>query len=66
MFNMVQNLTTNELAKPKKYEYLKDSRGNFKNIFSKGLIYNIKHYFHLVEPSYLETSSFEYNTDYDI
>ena len=61
--NMIRNLTTNESVKIYKYEYLHDGNGKYKNIFNKGIIYNIRYYFHLAEPSYLETSSFEYNTD---
>ena len=49
------NLTTNEMAKSEKYDYLKDSNGKQKSIFNKGIIYNIKYYFHLIEPSKLET-----------
>jgi hypothetical protein len=66
IFNAVSNLTTNELAKRKKYDYLKDSSGNYKNLFDRGIIYNIKYFFHLIEPSYLETASYEYNPNYII
>ena len=54
------NLTTNEIAKQKKYDYLMDANGNKRNIFSKGLVYNVRYFFHLIEPSKLETSAFEF------
>jgi len=60
------NLTSNEIRKKKKYEYLMDTHGNFKNIFDRGIIYNIKHYFHFLEPSNLETASYEYSLDYTL
>jgi len=43
------------MAKYEKYDYLKDANGKQKNIFNKGIIYNFKYYFHLIEPSKLET-----------
>lgn len=52
------NFTGNEIAKLNKYAYLKDKNGNLKNIFSKGLVYNFKYYFHLIEPNHLETIKF--------
>lgn len=61
VINIIMNLTANESVKTKKYEYLMDSNGNYRNIFNKGIIYNFKYFFHLVEPSRLETSAFEYN-----
>jgi hypothetical protein len=55
----VSNFTGNELSKRDKYDYLKDDKGNKRNIFNKGIFYNVKYYFHLVEPSYLETPVFD-------
>lgn len=55
---MVTNYTANEAVKKKKYDYFKRADGSIKNIFDKGLIYNIKYYFHLIDPSYLETEEF--------
>jgi hypothetical protein len=63
--NIVCNLTTNEFAKLHKYDYLKDSNGKFKNIFNKGVIQNIRYYFHLAEPNILETSAYKYENKYD-
>lgn len=63
--NIVCNLTTNEFAKLHKYDYLKDSNGKFKNIFNKGVIQNIRYYFHLAQPNILETSAYKYENKYD-
>jgi hypothetical protein len=53
------------MAKYEKYDYLRDANGNKKNIFNKGIIYNIKYYFHLIEPSKLETTGVcEYDDNY--
>jgi hypothetical protein len=63
--SVAYNLTTNEMAKYEKYDYLRDANGNKKNIFNKGIIYNIKYYFHLIEPSKLETTGVcEYDDNY--
>ena len=62
----IENLTGNELSKQNKYDYLKDSKGQKKNIFSKGKLYNIKYYFHLVEPHYLETPEFDSHPNYNV
>jgi hypothetical protein len=35
-------------------------------IFDKGIIYNIKYYFHLVEPSHLETAECSVERDYTV
>ena len=51
------------MAKYKKYDYLMDSNGNAKNIFDKGWIYNLKYYFHLIEPSHLETIGYDDNRE---
>lgn len=55
---MTFNYTANEIAKKDKYDYFKRADGSIKNIFNKGLCYNIKYYFHFIEPSYLETQDF--------
>jgi hypothetical protein len=59
------NYTTNEFSKQSRYDYLKDSNGNKKNLFSRNCLYNIKYYFHLIEPSHLEQEYFEFNK-YDV
>jgi hypothetical protein len=59
-------MTTNEVLKRKKYEYLTDANGNFKNIFNQGIIYNIKYFFHFAEPSDLERYTFEYASDKNV
>jgi hypothetical protein len=64
--SIILNLTGNEMAKVKKYAYLKDNKGNFKNIFSNGLIYNIKYFFHFVQPNQLETLNFLQKKDVDV
>jgi len=65
MASAVTNLTTNEMSKQKKYDYLKsNSNGTPKTIFSKGCLYNIKYYFHLIDASHLETESYENIHDY--
>lgn len=61
------NMTTNEMSKQKKYDYLQsNSSGTKKSIFDKGCIYNLKYYFHLVEPPNLETESYEAVRDYTV
>ena len=63
----VYNMTTNEISKQKKYEYLKVSEnGNKLTIFDKGWVYNLKYYFHLVEPPDLETEFYEIPRDYTV
>ncbi len=63
----VTNLTGNEMAKTKKYDYLKEyAHGRFRSVFDKGVLYNIRHYFHMVEPSYLETSGSEFYPNYTV
>ncbi|RMZ96205.1 putative S-acyltransferase 23 [Brachionus plicatilis] len=57
-FSVASNYTANETVKKNKYDYFKRADGSIKNIFDKGLCYNIKYYFHLIEPSYLETEEF--------
>ncbi len=57
--SIAYNLTTNEMVKYEKYDYLKDSNGKQKSIFNKGIIYNVKYYFHLIEPSKLETDGID-------
>lgn len=67
MTSACTNLTGNELAKRKKYDYLKGytAKGSRqRSVFDKGVLYNIKYYFHLVEPSQLETSSYEIYPNY--
>ncbi|XP_046576707.1 probable protein S-acyltransferase 23 isoform X1 [Haliotis rubra] len=46
------NLTTNERINRKRYEYLKDGRGQFYNPFNKGPQHNFMEYFHLRKPPY--------------
>lgn len=56
------NMTTNEVAKKNKYDYLQMSvlsDGSKTSLFNRGYVYNCKYYFHLVEPNPLET--IEYN-----
>ena len=60
------NLTGNEMAKRNKYSYLKDANGKYKNIFDRGWWYNIKHYYHLVEPSYLEMATTDDYPNYTV
>ncbi|CAF0983294.1 unnamed protein product [Brachionus calyciflorus] len=62
----ITNYTGNEAAKTDKYDYLKDSNGKSRNIFAKGFWYNIKYYFHLVEPSYLETPEYVRHNDFTV
>lgn len=62
------NLTTNELVKKKKYDYVQmitKPNGTKTSLFDKGCFYNCKYYFHLAEPSHLEIedSTYEY---YDV
>ena len=55
------------MSKQKKYDYLQsNSSGTKKSIFDKGCIYNLKYYFHLVEPPNLETESYEAVRDYTV
>lgn len=65
LFSACTNLTTNELNKQKKYDYL-HSAANSKSIFNKGVLYNLKYYFHLIEPPPLETEYFESVRDYTV
>ncbi len=61
------NLTTNELAKKKKYDYLTmgvRNNGQKTSIFDKGLFYNCRYYFYLAEPSPLELEEFNPYEDY--
>jgi hypothetical protein len=61
----VTNLTTNEMNKHKKYDYLKSNLNSPpKTIFSKGCLYNLKYYFHLIDAPHLETESYENIHDY--
>lgn len=63
----VHNLTTNEISKRKKYAYLQTNiNGTKKSLFDKGCVYNLKYYFHLVDPSNLETESYEAPRDYTV
>ena len=64
MTSVIKNLTTNEMAKYEKYDYLKDANGKAKNLFDRGFFYNIKYYFYLIEPSKLESVGIEENEDY--
>lgn len=59
-------MTGNELMKREKYDYLKDYKGKGRNLFDQGWIYNIKYYFHLVEPSYLERPGFDMHPNYSV
>jgi hypothetical protein len=46
-FNASKNLTLNEQANYRRYDYLKDGIGQFSNPFDRGLKINLKEYFHL-------------------
>jgi hypothetical protein len=59
------NFTSNELAKKDRYEYLTEGKGR-KSLFNRGWCYNVKHYFHLVEPSHLEMPEYETHPNYNI
>ena len=39
------NLTTNEMFNYKRYGYLRDKRGRYRNIFSRGPIMNLFEFF---------------------
>ena len=61
------NITTNEMQKKKKYDYLQMSigaNGLKKSLFNRGIFFNCKYYFHLVEPPSLEVEGFESTEDY--
>jgi hypothetical protein len=58
-------MTSNEVSKKERYEYLSEGKGG-KSIFDRGLWYNIKHYFHFVEPSHLEMPSYEFHHNYNV
>jgi hypothetical protein len=60
------NYTTNERVKKKKYEYLFDSNGRERNIFSKGFLYNLRYYFHFIKPSKLEVEQNSYYNKQDV
>ncbi len=61
--SIIFNITANEMAKMNKYSYLKNRNGRYKNIFSKGIFYNIKYYFHLIQPNQLETINYKILND---
>jgi len=44
------NLTTNEKLNMHRYEYLKDSRGNFHNPYDRGFVDNWMEFLHFVPP----------------
>lgn len=44
---MVTNITTNERINRKRYEYLKDGKGNFYNPYDRGILRNILEFFHI-------------------
>lgn len=44
---MATNVTTNERINKKRYDYLKDGKGNFYNPFDKGILRNMSEFFHL-------------------
>lgn len=46
-YNAVKNLTTNEQVNFRRYEYLKNSMGQFSNPFDRGAKENLKEFFHL-------------------
>ncbi len=45
------NLTTNEMFNYKRYGYLKDSRGKYRNPFSRGVFLNLAEFFLCVAPA---------------
>lgn len=61
------NITTNEMSKKKKYDYLQMNlgpNGLRKSLFNRGLLFNCKYYFHLTDPPSLEAEGFESTEDY--
>ncbi|XP_069779205.1 uncharacterized protein [Narcine bancroftii] len=44
------NLTINEHVNQKKYSYLYDKNGQFRNSFDRGIRLNLMEFFHLIEP----------------
>ncbi|XP_038055162.1 probable protein S-acyltransferase 23 [Patiria miniata] len=46
----VKNLNTNERVNHKRYEYLKDANGHFFNPYNRGILHNVKEFFHLRAP----------------
>ncbi|PAA94394.1 hypothetical protein BOX15_Mlig017494g3, partial [Macrostomum lignano] len=46
------NMTTNESMNKKRYTYLKDSNGNFRNPFDRGIVNNLLEFCHMRSPRY--------------
>lgn len=44
------NLTTNERMNAKRYSYLKDEEGDFRNPYDRGLVQNWKEFLNLIPP----------------
>ena len=47
ILNVLGNLTTNERVNWKRYKYLKDSAGKYRNAFSRGWKNNVLEFLHL-------------------
>ncbi|UYV75951.1 hypothetical protein LAZ67_13001906 [Cordylochernes scorpioides] len=45
LYNAAMNLTTNEVFNYKRYQYLKDDKGKYKNPFSRGVLQNLADFF---------------------
>ncbi|XP_013386257.1 probable protein S-acyltransferase 23 [Lingula anatina] len=50
LFHATKNITTNERINHKRYDYMKDGKGNFYNPFDRGVWHNIKEFLHLRKP----------------
>jgi len=44
------NLTSNEMFNYKRYNYLKNARGKYRNPFSRGMFYNLAEFFLCIQP----------------
>jgi len=46
-FHTAYNITSNERINQKRYNYLKDGRGAFHNPFNRGIVSNVREFFHM-------------------
>ncbi|XP_067944203.1 uncharacterized protein [Watersipora subatra] len=53
IYQMLTNLTTNEGVNWKRYKYLHDANGAFKNPYNRGYVKNVLEYFHYLPPQRL-------------
>ena len=55
IYQALKNQTTNEGINWKRYDYMKDANGKYRNPFDRGVVTNMMEYFYLIPPMQLES-----------